>query len=317
MKKIKQLVSNGIKEFSHINFNLVKTLEPIDVSKKSNFEVYTLIDHDYVLMFLISIMSFKKCFNFNFNVSVYDNGSITKKDIELLKSKVRGIRIVQKTQREAKMQSFLNKYPMIKKYREKAFLMKKLIDCVYLSNNKILIALDTDIIFLGEATIKERELMVKDNNIVTSTYSTGKDSYFTLNGQSVYSNYFKKEYYNYFKKNPKFVNYMNIGFNKFYKKDIDFDEIENFLTFIDKATKEEMPKQKLWLTEQTCFVYLMAMKNKKVKFFSRKRFPIYKRQSSRVLKNAIHIHFPSPHRYVNLDYIRYFYKFIAWYKKLN
>ncbi len=305
--QLKRFASNRIKNFTNLNFRLALFKKKVNSNTNSDTEIYSLVGHGFLWMYLASIFSFKDSFDIDTQITVYDDGTLTERDISILKRKIENVRIIKKEVSENKIKHILEKFPYIKKARDELILMKKIIDCVFLSESKNLILLDCDMIFIKKA-LKKFNNLLKEGRLIA--FKDRKEvPYFSFNGHQLTSKYFRNAYKNHFKKDIKFIKYFNSGFVKFKKEDIDFYQIEKFLEFIENEKDNSIIKYEKWLVEQTCFAYSLSLRGGEVEYFPFELFTVYRPGYKKTIKNAISLHFVRQFRFINFAYLKYFYKY--------
>lgn len=185
-----------------IKFQLKKILKTKSIFSNpgSDIVVFSLICHRDILPYLYSIKSFLKNFKEKVRIEVIDDSSLTKKDYQLLKKHIKTIKIYHKNDLMKKIDNRI-----IKKYIENGRATTlKLIAPVYLYNNKKMILLDSDIVFVNDLSELREHIKKSDKPL----YSFNQKSFHYLNKN----------------KNRRIVNEDFDGFKKKYKFNFELPE---------------------------------------------------------------------------------------------
>lgn len=151
------LIPYGVRhQFTKFIFKkLILVSPPISITdKKSKIGITTLLCHDHVFFYLLSIKSFFYFTKLNLPVFVVDDGSLTELDARLLNRHIQNISILRSSDAERTIIHKLQNYPYCLRYRKEKNLLythnKKLFDPIYLSGYLKFIYLDSDIIFFNK-----------------------------------------------------------------------------------------------------------------------------------------------------------------------
>ena len=134
---------------------LLLSTSPVEVREYHNeIGVCSILSHNHVYFYLLSIKSFFYFSKLTLPVFVVGDGSLTPKDISLLKHHIHNIRILDGKEAEKRILQKLQRYPYCLQYRKEIHPKlwnhnKKLFDPILLSGFKKFIYLDADILFFN------------------------------------------------------------------------------------------------------------------------------------------------------------------------
>lgn len=124
-------------------------------------------------MYLTAIKSFLRFFDGRqVAVVVHDDGSLTKRDKELLAQHVTGMRLIEKRQADEQIASYLHGFPLCREYRDKFVNIIQLFDFFLLSGSRKIILMDSDTLFFQkpfkiidwiESTLRENLVAFEDH----------------------------------------------------------------------------------------------------------------------------------------------------------
>jgi len=143
--------------------NKIKKAKTVFEKEITNNElsIHLLTCHRDITMLLWSLFSFYKNSKVVGKLFIHNDGSLIKKDKELIRKFFPSATIIEPDYLVKEFSSELDKYPIIKKFRieyTKYNLLKKLIDPYFVSDKKYLLILDSDIIWFKNPKEIEDEL---------------------------------------------------------------------------------------------------------------------------------------------------------------
>lgn len=266
---IKKLLSNTIKNITLWNFK--HFLKGNIVSNpNARIEVFTMLGHDFLWMYLVAIMSFKKNFGIDCKITIFDDGTLTEKDKKTLRQRINNVEIKEELYN-------LTSFPKIKYYREKLILIKKIL-CAKLCEKETLVQFDSDLIFVNKAPSKYINAFLSEEVV---TFADIAEKPFYTNEIIPYQ-------------------YFNSGFMKFKREDVDLNEVEKYLNIYPEPQGNE-----LWLVEQTLFAHLFALKNRNHLVMPQSLFHSYI-----PIKKTLGIHFVKQNRFIDFTYLKAFWRFL-------
>lgn len=223
----------------HTTSPLIFKTKPFFCNPEAQAEIHTLIGHKYLEMYLLAIKSLLRFYN-DVAVIVHDDGSLSQEDKEILKTHVKGIRIIDFDFADNKVNNILGIRRKSIVYRSNNIIAKLLFDYSLLSSSGKVISLDADILFL-KYPIELIKWIKEDNKEIISNYEEF----------SYYQDITLKE-----------INYdyqpnLNTGFFCFYKDIVNLDLIEEILAKTKKIH---------FCTEQYIFSILIKKYSDKYKF---------------------------------------------------
>lgn len=126
---------------------ILSTASIITGNSHDDAEICSLTSHED---FLLLVFCLKTLFYFSkrrFNVTVHDDGSLTEKDCQILKTHLKNVRLVRRKQADKKLKKILENKEFCQKYRERNPLILKLLDIPLLAERERVVLLDSDLIF--------------------------------------------------------------------------------------------------------------------------------------------------------------------------
>lgn len=143
-----------IKSLTHLVFLSILKTPPILSDDESDVEVHTLVDHDFLIFYLIAIKSLYLFSKRKFSIYCHCcKRNMTEKDIEILKKHIIGVNYINRDYADKRMREQLSKYRVCNKYRNECEdiigTSAKLFDQLLISKANKLILIDADTIFLN------------------------------------------------------------------------------------------------------------------------------------------------------------------------
>lgn len=235
---------------------LILTTKPITVQKyQADIGICTLLCHDHIYFYLISVKSFFYFTKLELPVFVVDDGSMTNEDVQLLNRHVQNITIVRGKEAEKIMISKLRGLPFSLRFRKESHSQiyshnKKLFDPILLSSFKKYIYFDSDIIFFN----KPREIINWIHN--------SKDMILHMSYTKEYMQHTDLQILNYIPVIFKIqdIPNLNSGIICGYKKFLKLDLIEKYLKDIYSYSLAHK-----WFSEQIIFYLVFSKMNKLAK----------------------------------------------------
>lgn len=143
-KKVeKAYVNNQQKRLCKVLTGALKT-PFFSFNPDSQTELHTLLSHELVNAYLIAVKSFLRFYD-NVSGCVYDDGSLTKKDCETLKSHLKNVRIIARAEADALISK--NLCSSVKHLKSANIFYLKLVGIALFARKKKNIVMDCDIIF--------------------------------------------------------------------------------------------------------------------------------------------------------------------------
>ncbi len=222
---------------------IMKTVENPEASyDNSDMSVHTLVCNRHVPFYLYSVKSFLRMSKLKCKIFVYDDGTLTQEDRELLNYAVKGVNIVSFDGQE--MLEKIREYPSSLRYFKEHILGKRLLGAYLNSDTKKMIFLDSDVLFFNEP-----------KDVLEWANSTRKYSLFNQNEElspkhgSVILN--EGEFINL---GAKKIDKFNAGFVCTYREFIDLKMVEDVLSYIYKSKGEKLK----WIWEQTVLAAMLS-----------------------------------------------------------
>lgn len=261
--------------------------EIIPKRKLGGVEIHSTINSDSVSYYIVMVLSLWHYSGYKIPIITHDDGTLSSDDIDLLVSKIPGIKIIRLHEADLRVFKKISRYPLVTacrlapKYKHHLI---NLIDIFLFASTDKIIYVDSDILFYSYPT--ELIQWVQSKMSDTIVFLNDCDSVYTINEQMC-KKYFHCGYI------PKF----NMGILGIYKKYFDLDKIENFLKIIKRIGS----LQKLY-RDQT---YWMIFTNKYVERFIRLPASFNISLNPQITPKTICCHYVTPVRYkIYADAIR-------------
>ena len=121
-------------------------------------EIHSLLCQAHVHSYLRAIFTFQHFVRVALPVVVHDDGTLTNADKHLLETRIKGIRIISRSDADAQILAHLADRPRCLEYRRQTPFGPKLFDYNLLHHGRATIHLDSDVLFLSDAS-KLREII--------------------------------------------------------------------------------------------------------------------------------------------------------------
>ena len=144
---LKKLIKSYMNKRKWKAFDICLKTPYLECKPSSQVEVHSLVCHRHIHLYILAIKSFLRFYK-DISVIVHDDGSLSNEDIELLKSHIKGTKIIDKKNAREKVKKALKNFPNCQKYRNKHIIAKQLFDYSLISKSDKIISLDSDILFL-------------------------------------------------------------------------------------------------------------------------------------------------------------------------
>jgi len=159
IKKIGKTITRAKKKLERVLLKkklqalITKTL-PIPVATASEKVICMLCGHSMVHEGVCTLKSFLRYVNKDFEVMLFDDGTLNRNDINFLNAHLPGIKIISKAQADATSGAYLktNGFENCINVRNEHPLRRKIFDFVIFNQNKQILQLDSDILFLQKPT---------------------------------------------------------------------------------------------------------------------------------------------------------------------
>ncbi len=150
---VARLLDRGLAWIEREGFAMARTFKPIACGPDGHaVEIHSLLCHAHVDMYLWSVFTFQHFVGVALPVVVHDDGTLTESDLRLLESRVHGIRIISRTEADAQASELLKDKPRCLEYRSQTPFGPKLFDYNLMHRGRATIHLDSDVIFLSDAS---------------------------------------------------------------------------------------------------------------------------------------------------------------------
>lgn len=140
------------KTFFHQHHRLPR-FPPSCLAKPGDYSIHTLVQGRDVNMLILSAKSLSLSSNRGFRRFFHDDGSLSVKQIELLKSEFPDCAVITRKEADALANSRLREYPNIAKWRSRNIYALKLIDFALWADSSVLANIDSDILFFKSADL--------------------------------------------------------------------------------------------------------------------------------------------------------------------
>ncbi|MGA0556486.1 hypothetical protein ACO2Q8_07540 [Larkinella sp. VNQ87] len=196
--------------------------------------VYTLLCHRDINMALVTLPRLLRFLSSDQKLIIFDDGSLTDDDTDILKALSVNIIIITRVDREDFVNSALTNYPICRQYREKSPFGFKLIDIPLHAQkfNARFTYSDSDIIYIKNC----EDYFKQDRNVFLKDFTTA----FSLKLKKIL-----------FKYHWSIPTNFNAGYFSYDSSRFDLDFVEHYLSLPDVYDY-------LWLTEQTCWALLFG-----------------------------------------------------------
>jgi len=198
---------------------LIKILntKPIVTKKESNILVSSITSHkDYVFL-ILSVKSFYLHSGIKFSLTIFDDGSLTKKDINTLKKHLINCEVITKQKYVSKIEKKYGKSHIFYQKRNIPYVIKKIGPFLFSTQDKI-IFLDSDVLFFKQT----KEIQDWINGKYDAFYiQDHQDAYFLsqIESKTIF--------------NTKLLPKLNSGFLGINRKDIKMDIFKKLLETYD------------------------------------------------------------------------------------
>jgi len=141
-----------IRWFTYQGLSAILKTPPIYSDDESEIEVHSLVDHGYLIYYLVAIKSLYSFSKRKFSIYCHCcNRNMTKRDVEILKKHVVGVHYIERDFADSEMKQKLASYKLCYKYRieheEIIGTSAKLFDQLLISRKNRVILLDADTLF--------------------------------------------------------------------------------------------------------------------------------------------------------------------------
>lgn len=225
-------------------------------NREAKAELCTLLGSSYVGMYIAAVSSFAYFNKFPISALVVDDGTLTANDVQRIKKKLIGVRVIYQSEAEKAVLSKLARFPKCYRYRKQNSEVsrnfnKKLFDLLLLSHCEKIIYFDADILFFKKAKKVESWINFADKG---SSLYMAYDNTFWSEGE-----WWGLVVLNLLGKLWKIRNSgnFNAGFMCFLKEDISLRKIESLLSKI-----YQLGLDKIWFMEQVIFSVLVTAEKK-------------------------------------------------------
>jgi hypothetical protein len=247
-RKFATFIVNNLKRFIILFYKkfaklIIMNTKPLKSNLQGIFEVHTLLQHSDLVMYLWAIKSFIFFSKLKPKIVVHDDGTLTTKDKDILKSHINNIEIIDRRIADKLIAKRLKKYKHCLKYRnDNSFIFTlKLFDPFFFSKSNRIMLLDSDIIFFKEPKIIINWVYSKDKNLIlylndpAGAIATKSKGAFSLDPHSIFKN--------------KVTKYFNAGLLCLQKFVLDLKLLEKYFS------SNLNSQNKLWV-EQTAYAIL-------------------------------------------------------------
>lgn len=214
----------------------------------SNLSIHVLACQRDFIMLLWSLNSFFTFFSYPHQLFIHNDGTLTNKQINILKKFFPKVIIVAPTELLINQQQVLENYPVLKNFlitHPEYYLMKKLIDPYFISDKKNILVIDSDLLWFQSAA----ELL---NNLKNNT-AQSLMMWSPLPGPVYFKNNHSLNEY---------LSHYNSGIVLYQKDNFDLALLENYLSQVDA----ERPDNFQFIEEggfATCLKNLMPLPKEK------------------------------------------------------
>ncbi len=125
--------------------SIIKT-PPISSNPKAATGVHSIVPHRNLYAYLITVKSLLRHSN-DFAVFAHDDGTLTDKDVDIMKRQIPEIHVLRRTEADQRFDSAIND-PFLSKVRKSYTSYIKLFDPTFISDRQRIILLDTDTLFI-------------------------------------------------------------------------------------------------------------------------------------------------------------------------
>lgn len=284
--------------------NVLKT-KTITTNPEAKTTVHSAVPHRYLYAYLYAIKSLLLYDN-DFAVCVHDDGSLTPEDINIIKTHLINVRIIERKFADAEFDRLINN-PFLSKVRTSYTSYLKLFDTTLFNNSEQIIILDTDTLFLkrpeeiinwskngGHAFyhMAPKGKMKENKGKELSQYSDLQKVHIQtliINdlddiNRTLDSNYFIEQGF-------------CSGFIGYHANTINFDELENLFKLLHKKFGDKIFR---WGAEQTTHGLILCSKGAQA--LPIKEYFVFTQKNAQQAKDATFVHFVGENRFHHLIY---------------
>jgi len=274
----------GISIIKKRSFKKILHTPSFDSNPSASVEIHSLISHNDISMYLLAIKSFLRFYS-DVSLVVHDDGTLTKKDINLLQEHLKNVRVINKESADIKIKSFLKDKTNCMNFRQSYINSMQVFDYYLFSNKNKIISFDSDILFLKEP-----------KDIIDWIKNQNKEVLYNAESDLPHNILFEQENI------PELKN-LNCGFMCFYKEFMDYKLIESLL----KKVRDKQKEERLW--SQAYFSAIFKIKNIETKALPKDKYRVYlnkKKQAEHVKVDGkeVMIHFVNTTRFSKGIYLK-------------
>ncbi|WP_431065177.1 hypothetical protein [Methylotuvimicrobium sp.] len=287
-------------------FHSIQKTPSIETNPDAQTSIHTIVPHRYLNAFLLAIKSFLRFYS-DVAVYVHDDGSLTSKDIDIIKEHIKNVIILKKSEADRYFNENIND-PFLSKVRSSYTSYLKLFDPAFRSKSERIMLLDTDTLFLkrpdsiiewvkngGDSWYhlapRGNMKIVKDN---TNTAKPSSPHIQTLIMEQL------DEINAALSRNYKIEQGFCAGFIGYNAKDVNLVELKALLTNLHNRFADRIFK---WGSEQTIHGLILCGNNANP--LPIEDYFVYTQNNANSAKNGTFIHFVGENRFYKMNYPRF------------